>query len=183
MAKEKVNKIEKEKMKTADSENVMRNIRIDKIVLNVGGTADILDKGFRLLKFLTGKKPAKIKSNKRIPTWGVRPGLEVGAVVTLRQNYMDFLKKMLISIDNTLRKKQVSENNFSFGIKEYIEIPGVEYQRDIGIMGFDVTIVFKRAGRRVALKKMKRGKVSKKQVISKEEIIKFMEDTFQTKFI
>ena len=185
MAKEKVNKIEKEdkKMKSADAENVMRKVKIDKIVLNVGGTADTLEKGFKLLKFLTGKKPAKIKSKKRIPTWGVRPGLEVGVVVTLRKDYMDFLKKMLISFDNTLKKKQVSENNFSFGIKEYIEIPGIEYQRDIGIMGFDVTIVFKRSGRRVALRKMKTGKVSKKQIITKEEIIKFMEENFQIKFI
>lgn len=165
------------------SENIMRKIKIEKIVLSVGGTADSLDKGFRLLKFLTGKKPAKIKSKKRIPTWGVRPGLEVGAVVTLRRNFIDFLKKMLASIDNTLRKKQLSENNFSFGIKEYIEIPGVEYQRDIGIMGFDVTIVFKRSGRRVMLRKMKQGKVSKKQIITKEEIIKFMEENFSTKFI
>jgi len=174
-------KVEK-KMKN-ESENVMRKIRIDKMVLSVGGTADVLDKGFRLLKFITGKKPAKIKSKKRIPTWGVRPGLEVGAVVTLRKNYIDLLKKMLISFDNVLKKKQMSENNFSFGIKEYIEIPGIEYQRDIGIMGFDVTIVFKRSGRRVALRKMKTGKVSKKQIITKEEIIKFMEDTFQTRFI
>ncbi|MEK6833043.1 MAG: 50S ribosomal protein L5 [Nanoarchaeota archaeon] len=171
------------KNKSENSENIMRKIKIDKIVLNVGGTADGLDKGFRLLKFLTGKKPAKIKSKKRIPTWGVRPGLEVGAVVTLRKDFSDFLKKMLVSIDNTLRKKQISENNFSFGIKEYIEIPGVEYQRDIGIMGFDVTIVFKRSGRRVMLRKMKRGRVSKKQIITKDEIIKFMEDNFQTKFI
>lgn len=161
----------------------MRKIKIEKIVLNVGGTADGLDKGFRLLKFLTKKKPAKIKSNKRIPTWGVRPGLEVGAVVTLRKDFEEFLKKLLTSIDNTLKKKQVSENNFSFGIKEYIEIPGVEYQRDIGIIGFDVTIVFKRSGRRVGIKKIKRGKVSKKQIITKEEIIKFMEEKFQTKFI
>jgi large subunit ribosomal protein L5 len=164
-------------------ENIMRKIKIEKIVLSVGGTADTLEKGFKLLKFITGKKPAKIKSKKRIPTWGVRPGLEVGAVVTLRENYTEFLKKMLISFDNTLKKKQVSENNFSFGIKEYIEIPGVEYQRDIGIMGFDATIVFKRNGRRVGLRKMKTGKVSKKQRISKEEIIKFMEDNFQTRFI
>ncbi len=166
-----------------EENNVMRSVKIDKIVLNVGGTADALDKGTRLLKFITGKKPAKIKSNKRIPTWGVRPGLEVGAVVTLRKDFIELLKRMLVSIDNTLKKKQVSENNFSFGIKEYIEIPGVEYQRDIGIMGFDVTIVFKRSGRRVALRKAKRGKVSKKQVITKEEIIKFMEDNFQTRFI
>jgi large subunit ribosomal protein L5 len=164
------------------SENVMRKIRIDKVVLNIGGTADGLDKGFRLLKFLTGKKPAKIKSKKRIPTWGVRPGLEVGTVVTLRKDFNEFLKKLLVSIDNTLRKKQVSENNFSFGIKEYIEIPGAEYQRDIGIIGLDVTVVFKRSGRRVGLRKIKRGKVSRKQIITKEEIIKFMEDNFQTRF-
>ena len=85
------NKIKTEKMAQSKSENVMRNIRIDKVVLNVGGTADTLDKGFRLLKFLTKKKPAKIKSKKRIPTWGVRPGLEVGAVVTLRKDFMEFL--------------------------------------------------------------------------------------------
>ena len=59
----------------------------------------------------------------------------------------------------------------------------MEYQRDIGIMGFDVTIVFKRSGRRVGLRKAKKGKVSKKQTITKEEIIKFMEENFQTKFI
>jgi large subunit ribosomal protein L5 len=170
-------------MKNRNSENVMRKIKIEKVVLNIGGTAEGLDKGFKLLKILTGKKPAKIKSKKRIPTWGVRPGLEVGTVVTLRKDFNEFLKKLLTSIDNTLKKKQISENNFSFGIKEYIEIPGVEYQRDIGIIGFDVTIVFKRSGRRVALRKMKRGKVSKKQTISKEEIIKFMEENFQTKFL
>jgi len=164
-------------------ENVMRKIKIEKVVLNVGGTADGLDKGFRLIKFLTKKQPAKIKSTKRIPTWGVRPGLEVGAVVTLRKDFNDFLKKLLISIDNTLKIKQISENNFSFGIKEYIEIPGVEYQRDIGIIGLDVTVVFKRSGRRVGQRKIKRGKVSKKQTITKEEIIKFMEENFQTKFI
>jgi len=164
-------------------ENIMRKIKIEKVVLSVGGTADGLDKGFRLLKMLTNKKPAKIKSTKRIPTLGVRPGLEVGAVVTLRKDFEDFLKKMLVSIDNTLKTKQISENNFSFGIKEYIEIPGVEYQRDIGIIGFDVTIVFKRSGRRVGQRKIKRGKVSKKQIITKEEIIKFMEENFQTRFI
>ena len=89
---------------------------------------------------------------------------------------------MLSAIDNILKKKQISENNFSFGIKEYIEIPGIEYQRDIGIIGLDVTVVFKRAGRRVKLRKIKRGKVSSKQIITPEEIIKFMEDHFQTKF-
>ena len=161
----------------------MRKIKIEKIVLSIGGTGDNLEKGVKLLKLLTGKKPAKIKSKKRIPSFDVRPGLEVGTVVTIRKNPEDFLKRMLVTIDNILKKKQVSENNFSFGIKEYIEIPGVEYQREIGIIGFDVTIVFKRTGKRIGLKKIKRGKIPKRQKISKEEIIKFMENKFETKFL
>ena len=59
----------------------------------------------------------------------------------------------------------------------------MEYQRDIGIMGFDVTVVFKRTGRRVGIRKIKTGKISKRQVISKQEIIKFMEENFGTKFV
>ena len=163
--------------------NIMREIKIEKIVLSIGGTGEDLEKGVKLLKILTGRKPAKKKSHKRIPTLGIRPNLEVGAMVTIRQNIKEFLSKMLTTIDNRLTKKQISENNFSFGIKEYIEIPGVEYQRDIGIIGFDVTVVFKRTGKRVKLKKVKRGKIPKRQAISREEIIKFMEDNFQTEFI
>jgi large subunit ribosomal protein L5 len=162
--------------------NKMREIKIEKVVLSVGGTGDYLEKGYKLLKMLTNRNPAKTKATRRIPTLGVRPGLEVGAVVTIRKEKEQLLKRLLAAVDNILNKKQVSENNFSFGIKEYIEIPGIEYQRDIGIIGFDVTIVFKRAGRRVRLKKIKKGKVPKRQVITKEEIIKFMEEHFDTKF-
>jgi len=163
--------------------NSTRKIKIEKIVLSVGGIGDELEKGFKLLQIITKKKPAKMKSKKRIPSLNVRPGLEIGAVVTLRKDARDFLKKMLITIDNVLKKKQISENNFSFGIKEYIEIPGIEYQRDIGIKGLDITVVFKRMGRRVKLRKIKKAKIPKRQIISKEEIIKFMEDEFQTRFI
>jgi len=164
-------------------ENPLRKIRIEKIVLSIGGTADYLEKGVKILQILTEKKPAKMKTTKRVPSLGIRPKLEVGAVSTVRKNPEEFLKNMLIAIDNTLKKSQISENNFSFGIKEYIEIPGVEYQREIGIIGLDVTVVFKRSGKRVRLKKIKRGKIPKKQHISKNEIIKFMEDKFQTNFL
>ena len=169
--------------KMAPKENPMREIKIEKIVISMGGIGEDLEKGVKLLKIITGRVPAKKRSNKRIPTLNVRPKLEIGAMVTIRQNIKEFLEKMLVAIDNTLKKKQISENNFSFGIHEYIEIPGVEYQRELGIMGFDVTVVFKRTGRRVKLRKIKRGKVSKRQVISKEEIIKFMEENYNTEFV
>lgn len=162
--------------------NPMRTINIDKVVLGIGGTGDDLEKGFQLLKIITGRTPKKTKSRKRIPSLGVRPNLEVGAIVTIRNKPEEVLKRMLSARDNILNEKNVDKNNFSFGIKEYIEIPGIEYQREIGIRGFDVTVTFSRAGRRVKLKKIKKGKLPEKQNITKEEIIKFMEDNFGTKF-
>ena len=169
--------------KSKERLNPMRTVKIEKVVLSVGGTGDELNKGFMLLKFLTDRTPAKVTSRKRIPSLGVRPKLEVGAVVTIRKNPREVLTKMLTTVDNTLKKSQISENNFSFGLKEYIEIPGIEYQREIGTRGFDVTVVFKRSGRRVKLRKIKRGKIPTRQKISREEIIKFMEENFNTKFI
>lgn len=164
------------------TEPIMRQIKIEKIVLSVGGIGEHLEKGFKIIEILTGKKPAKMRTKKRIPSLELRPNLEVGAVSTIRKNLEEFLKRMLAAVDNNLKKSQISENNFSFGIKEYIEIPGIEYQREVGIVGLDVTVVFKRAGRRVKLRKIKRGKISKRQKITKEEIIKFMEENFQTNF-
>jgi len=161
----------------------MKDMKIEKVILSVGATGDQLEKGFKLLKMLSGRQPIKTKSKKRIPSLGVRPGLEIGAMVTIRKNPEEILKKMLLAIDNAIKKKQVSENNFSFGIKEYLEIPGVEYNREIGIMGLDITVVFKKMGKRVKLRKIKKGRFPKRQMVSKEEIIKFMEDKFQTNFV
>ncbi len=163
--------------------NPMREIKIEKVVFNIGGTGAELEKGVKLLQMLCpGRKESKMKSTKRIPTLGVRPGLEVGAVITVRKDIKDVLTKMLFAIDKKLRKKQISNNNFSFGVKEYLEVPGMEYSREIGMMGFDVTVVFKRTGRRVGQRKIKKSKVPERQRVTKEEIIKFMEENYSVKF-
>lgn len=164
-------------------ENIMRTIRIEKIVLNVGGTEDKLKKGSILIEKLGGAKPTKVVAKKRIPTWGVRPGLEVGVKLTLRgKEAEEKLKWFLDGVGNTLKEKQIQKNFLSFGIKEYIEIPKAEYIREVGIMGFEVTVVFARTGKRVGIKKIKKGTVRRNDV-SIEEVKKFMEDNFQTKFI
>ncbi|MFW5846660.1 MAG: 50S ribosomal protein L5 [Nanoarchaeota archaeon] len=163
-------------------ENPMNKIKIEKVVLSIGATGEDLEKAVKLLGLITEKKPMKTKSRKRIPSLGVRPGLEIGAMVTIRKNPQEILKRLLESIENSLNKKQVADNHLSFGIREYIEIPGIEYQRDIGIIGLDVTIVFVKPGKKVKLKKIKKGKFSKRQYASKQEIIKYMEDNFQTEF-
>jgi len=163
-------------------ENIMRTIKIEKVILGVGGTGEVLEKGVKIIERVSLKKSVRTKSQKRIPSLSVRPGLEVGAVIT-RKNPEEMLKRLLVAKENTLKKKQISENTFSFGIKEYIEIPGIDYQRDLGIIGFDVIVTLKRAGKRVKIKKIKRGKIPARQRITPEEIIKFMEENFQTRFI
>jgi len=158
----------------------MQDINIEKVVLSVSSVGEELEKGVKLLERLTKRKVVRRKSRKRIPSLGVRPGLEVGCLVTLRgKEAKEMLKKLLLAVDNKLKKKQISDNSFSFGIKEYIEIPGMEYQRDIGILGFDVTVAFTKKGKRVIRKKIKRGRLPKKQQVSKEEIIKFLEENFK----
>ncbi|MFB6246749.1 MAG: 50S ribosomal protein L5 [Candidatus Pacearchaeota archaeon] len=169
-------------MSEQKAKNVMEQPHIDKVVLTVGGTGEDLEKGIKLLKVIANRTPAEQITQKRISALGVRPGLKVGGVVTVRQGKHELLQRLLEAVDKTLKAKQVSENSFSFGISEYIEIPGVEYQRDIGIRGLEVTVTFKKPGRRVKLKKPKKGKLPRKQRVSKEEIIKFMEYNFDVNF-
>lgn len=163
-------------------ENLMREAKIEKLILSCGGVKDELEKSIKLLKKISKKTPVKKMTYKRIPTFGIRPKLEVGCMVTLRgDEARALLKRLLAAIENKLKKKQIQENFFSFGIAEYIEIPGEEYDREIGMIGLSVTVVFSRKGRRVLIRRIKRGKISRKQHVSKQEIIKFMEENFNTK--
>jgi len=160
--------------------NIMQNPEIERVILSCGGVGDKLEKSVKLLEVLSDKrKIMKTKSNKRIPSLGVRPGLELGCMVTLRgQAARSLLKRLLAAVNNTISNGKIKENHFSFGIKEYIEIPGVEFIRDVGIQGLNVTVVFSRKGKRVAIRKIKQAKVPKKQYVSAEEIIDYMKKNF-----
>lgn len=165
--------------------NVMKIPKISKVVLSAGATGNNLDKSVQLLKMVSGKNPQIVKSGprRRIPAFGVKPNMPLGTNVTVRDaEALKLLNKLLGAIDNTLRKKQISDNSFSFGIEEYIEIPGIEYVREIGIRGFSISVSFERAGERVKKRKRKSGKLPRRQIVSKEEIIKFMEEEFKTQF-
>jgi len=164
----------------------MRKIKITKVVLSAGAVGQELDKAAKLLEMATGMKAQIVKSGprRRIPAFGVKPSMPLGARVTLRGNKIkEKLLQMLKGIGNTLDENQIQENHFSFGIREYIEVPGLEYKREIGIRGFNVTIVFERAGVRIKNRKIKGGKLPAKQHVKPEEIITYMEENFGTKFI
>ncbi|MEM0353522.1 MAG: 50S ribosomal protein L5, partial [Archaeoglobaceae archaeon] len=69
----------------------------------------------------------------------------------------------------------INAGNFSFGIQEHIDLPGVEYDPDIGVFGMDVCVSLKRRGYRVAERRIARAKVGSKHRITKEETIRWLE--------
>jgi len=160
--------------------NKMREIRIEKITLNIGAgeAGPKLDRAFKLLQKITNAKPIKTKSHKRIPTWGVRPGLEIGCKVTLRRKKLELLKNLLIAASNKLKPSQFHNGTFSFGVPEYIDIPGVSYDAEIGIIGLEVAVTLERPGFRIKRRSIKTKKIPSKHNITKEESIEFMKKNF-----
>ncbi|PIU75993.1 50S ribosomal protein L5 [Candidatus Pacearchaeota archaeon CG06_land_8_20_14_3_00_35_12] len=166
-------------------ENPMRKIKIAKVTLNMGcgGDQGKAVKAAKLLKLIAEQEPIPTFATKRIPEFGVRPGLLMGYKVTLRgKKTEEIIKKLLGAKDNKLKRKQFNPSSVSFGIKEYIQIPGMQFQRDVGIMGLECCIDFERAGWSITRKKKSR-KIPKRHKIEKEEIMKFMEENFNTTLI
>lgn len=164
----------------------IRNLKLEKITLNCGtGTEPSkLERAYKLLSLLTGKTPIRITSIKRIPNFGVRPGLKIGCKITLRKEpAKDLLKRLLEAIGNKLKAKQICPGHFEFGLKEYIEIPGMAYNREIGILGLEVCATLSRAGKRITEKRLNMGRIPKRHRITKEETVEFIIKNFNTEII
>ncbi len=160
----------------------MRSILIEKVTLNigVGKPGPELEKAMKLLEMITGSKPIQTKAKKRIPNWEIRPGLPIGCKVTLRRKKAEeMLSKLLDAIDKKLKVSNFdNEGNVAFGIREYFDIPGVKYNAEIGMMGLEAAVTFKRPGYRIKVRKIKRKKIPKKHRITKEETMKFLKEKF-----
>lgn len=163
-------------MKAEKAANPMREIKLDKITLNIGAGAEAenVEKAVTLLEKISGSKVVKTKAKRRIATWKIRPGLPIGAKVTLRgAKAEELLKTLLKAVGNELQKSCFVENGFSFSVKEYIDIPGIKYDPKIGIIGLQVCVSLKRPGYRVKLRKIKQGKIAPSHLISAEDAKKF----------
>lgn len=163
--------------------NVMQSIRIEKITLNFGSGKDQsrLEKGMTIMKRLVGRDPVKTSSNKRIPGWGVRPGLAIGCKCTLRKDpAAKILGTLLKAKDNLLKNTHFDDNgNVSFGIHEYIDIPGMEYDPAIGVLGMQVSVTLEKPGARIKKRKLLKRKLPRKQFVSRAEAKQFLKDKYQ----
>lgn len=165
--------------------NSMKEIKIEKLTLNIGAGKNSvkLEKGLKLLKSITGVDPVKTFTTKRIPTWELRPGLAIGCKLTLRKDAAkELLARLLKAKDNRLNEKQFdSTGNLAFGITEYVDIPGIKYDPDIGIMGFEVCVTLERNGYRVKRRRMRKSTLSRRHIIAKNEAIDFMKKNYMVK--
>lgn len=163
--------------------NPMKQIRIEKLTLNIGaGTnQDTLKKGIKLLTNITGIAPVKTVTEKRIPSWGLRPGLPIGCKITLRGKAAEeLLVRLLKAKENKLGMNNFDLNgNISFGIPEYIDVPNLAYDPEIGITGFQVSLTLTRPGYRVKTRRKTQRKLGKHQQINQTEAIEYLKENYK----
>ena len=155
------------RLKTLYEKNIVNNLisklnyknkhqapKLVKIVLNMGLGEDASD-GKKIksslddLSLITGQKAVITKFKKSISNFKTRKGTSAGAKVTLRANKMYEFVDRLVNIAlprikdfRGLKSDGVDNSgNYSFGIKEHIIFPEVNFDKVDKIRGLDVTIV------------------------------------------
>ncbi|MFI5208084.1 MAG: 50S ribosomal protein L5 [Gemmatimonadales bacterium] len=128
--------------------------RITKIVLNVGfgeggKQSKALDVIVNELGLITGQKAVMTRAKKAIANFNLRQGLAIGASVTLRGARMyEFLDRFISVAVPRIRdfrglpaKSFDGRGNYTFGIKEQMIFPEIDYDKVERIHGMDITIV------------------------------------------
>lgn len=161
--------------------NKMKQIEIGKAVVNVGigEVGEDVEKAKKLVEKITGSDAVKTESRDASKTFGLRSGLNIGAATTLRgEEAREFIKKAFTAVEE-IEASQFDENgNFSFGVGEYIDVEGVEYDADIGMMGFEVAVNLERPGYRVKRRDYRPSEIGDDHLVSRGEAVEFVEDTF-----
>jgi len=128
--------------------------KIQKIVINMGvgqAVADskVMNGAVNDLTLISGQKPLVITSKKSIAAFKLREGMKIGCKVTIRSDRMyDFLERLvLVALPRVKEFRGLSSKgfdgrgNFSFGIKEQIVFPEINYDKIDMLRGMDITIV------------------------------------------
>ena len=128
--------------------------KVMKVVLNMGLGADANDKKIVQnclddMALISGQKPIITKFKKSISNFKTRKGTTAGVKVTLRSNKMyEFIDRLVnIALPRIKDFQGLNANgfdkfgNYTFGIKEHIIFPEVNFDKVDKIRGLDITIV------------------------------------------
>ena len=142
--------------------------KIDKIILNMGLGEDASD-GKKVkscqedMSSIAGQKAIITKFKKSIANFKTRKGTNAGIKVTLRSQKMyEFIDRLVnialprIKDFRGLSSKGIDKSgNYSFGIKEHIIFPEVNFDKVDKIRGLDITIVTKSKNKEGTLEMLK----------------------------
>src|SRR2546425_881262 len=160
----------------------MRDIRIEKVVVNVGvgEGGEKLVKAQKVLELVTKQKSVQTLSHQAVRDLGVRGNIAIGPRVTLRGGPAEaFLTEALSIRNNRLPGYSFDSNgNFSFGIQDYTDFQGMKYDPEIGVFGMDVCVSLQRPGWRVARRSSKSRRIPRRHRVSRDEGVQFMKDRF-----
>ncbi len=162
--------------------NVMLEPRIDKVVVHVGvgESGQRLVNAETIMKTITSQQPVRSFAKKTLPTFNIKKKEPIGAKLTLRGKAAeDFLILAFKAAGNSLRKSQFDQQgNFSFGIEEHTDFPGMRYDPEIGIFGMDVSVALKRGGYRIARRRVAQKKLPGRQRLGKDDTVEFVHKKF-----
>ena len=133
--------------------NIHQVPRLSKIVVNMGvgdaiRDAKLLDAAVEDLMMITGQHPAITRAKKSVASFKVRKGMAIGCKVTLRgaRMYEFFDRLVNVAIPRIRDFRGLSPHsfdghgNYTFGIKEQIVFPEIDYDKVVKVRGMDITI-------------------------------------------
>jgi len=163
-------------------QSIMKKISLQKVVLNmgVGKSGDDIETAKKALHQISGKKSSSRNAKATERDWGVRKGEPIGVAVTVRGNdAKDLLKRLLEAKENKVKGRSFDNfGNYSFGIKEHIDIPGVKYDPQIGILGLDVSVSLSRPGFNIRVRSKHKARLGKPHKITKKDTQDFLVNEF-----
>ena len=149
-------KIQPELKEKFGFKNIYMTPKLNKVVINMGLGIDgndskILKSCEEDLSKIAGQKPLITKFKKSISNFKTRKNTNAGLKVTLRKNKMyEFIDRLVnIALPRIKDFRGLSIKgfdkfgNYTFGIKEHIIFPEVNFDKAEKIRGLDITIVIK----------------------------------------
>lgn len=151
-----------------------------KLNVSIGGAGNPLDRAKNIIRNLTEQEPTETKAKQTWRNWGIRKSQPVGVKVTIRgPKAYNLLMRLLHTKDYKLKRKCIDQSgNFCFGISEHIDIPDMDYDPNLGIIGMDVIIQMERIGYRVKKRSYHKNKIGKNHYVSPIETEIFLVDQY-----
>ena len=165
-----------------ETQSIMKKITLAKVVLNmgVGKSGDVIEVAKKALDQISGKKSCARDAKETQRDFGVRKGEPIGVAVTIRGNDAKELLKRLFEAKGNQVNGRAFDNfgNYSFGIREHIDIPGVKYDPQIGILGLGISVTLTRPGYGIRKRSKHKARVGKNHIIQSQEAKEYLTKEF-----